>query len=345
MESQVCPIKHLFIVPLLVAMIGAAAADELVVGDATVLSGELLRIESGKVRFKSDFAGVLNIKSREVSGFKLDAPRKLLLENGAVIEVLAGERSGSSMLYSVLDGKDAVLLQDSEIKCFRPEAWELGRGFKYEGSANLAVKNESGNSDKNELNGDVSFKMKNSLMEFVLVCQVEYDTSRSRATSDNWSGLANYVYMMREHWYTSGLIAVKHDKFADMRLRTLFGLSPLGWRFADGTHANFQAELGAFYLDDDFYDEKHTSYMGPGWHMNGDLHICEGMFQLYHRQVGFVTLNSSGKWLWRSWQGVRMPLSGGLVGSIEYELDFDSKPAIEAETTDSTIRLKMGYKW
>lgn len=40
-----------------------------------------------------------------------------------------------------------------------------------------------------------------------------------------------------------------------------------------------------------------------------------------------------------------MPLAGGFTGAIEFEYDYDSEPALSAETTDTTLRLKLGYKW
>ena len=61
--------------------------------------------------------------------------------------------------------------------------------------------------------------------------------------------------------------------------------------------------------------------------------------------MGFASANSSNKNLWRSWTGVRVPLIVGLVGSFEYEVDYDSNPAVEALTTDQTFRLKLGYAW
>jgi hypothetical protein len=45
-----------------------------------------------------------------------------------------------------------------------------------------------------------------------------------------------------------------------------------------------------------------------------------------------------------SWTGVRVPLAGGFVGSLEYELDYDSEQAIETKTSDETLRLKIGYE-
>jgi hypothetical protein len=42
---------------------------------------------------------------------------------------------------------------------------------------------------------------------------------------------------------------------------------------------------------------------------------------------------------------VRVPLVSGFVGSVEYELEYDSDPAVESKDTDTTLRLKLGYEW
>jgi hypothetical protein len=40
-----------------------------------------------------------------------------------------------------------------------------------------------------------------------------------------------------------------------------------------------------------------------------------------------------------------VPLISGVVGGIEYDIEYDSDPAVEAKTTDTTLRLKLGYEW
>ena len=54
----------------------------------------------------------------------------------------------------------------------------------------------------------------------------------------------------------------------------------------------------------------------------------EGPVQAYHRQLGFLAADESGKYVWRSWTGVRVPLVSGFVRSAEYEVDYDSEPTV-----------------
>ena len=70
-----------------------------------------------------------------------------------------------------------------------------------------------------------------------------------------------------------------------------------------------------------------------------------GACKLYHRHFGTAAANASGKYIWRSWTGLRAPIFGGFIASAEYEIDYDSEPAVEVETTDTTFKLKLGYEW
>lgn len=56
--------------------------------------------------------------------------------------------------------------------------------------------------------------------------------------------------------------------------------------------------------------------------------------------------NESGKYLWRSWSGLRAPLFAGFAADIEFEIDYDSEPAVQVDKTDTTLqaeaRLRVG---
>ena len=136
----------------------------------------------------------------------------------------------------------------------------------------------------------------------------------------------------------------KKDRFADLNLRTLVGPG-IGYRFFESKPLNLKLEIGPYYLNDDFIDQSDETFWGPAWFLDYDQKVWKKRLQIYHRQLGFQGVNNSDKFIWRSWTGVRIPLVAGLFGSLEYEIDYDSEPAVEAETTDQTFKLKLGYKW
>jgi putative salt-induced outer membrane protein YdiY len=225
-----------------------------------------------------------------------------------------------------------------------PEPWELGRGSKFNGRVNFALKDEKGNSESNEIDLDFTLDYRRRWHRFKSYGQLEYDTTRGIKTTDKWTLENNYNHLFSTPWFASAWLYFKHDRFADLRLRYLLGPA-LGYRFIESKPLNLSAEAGIFYLNDDFYDLSDEDYWGPGWNLIYDQYVWQERLQPYHSQYGIISADGSGKNLWRSWTGVRIPLQAGFVGSVEYEVEYDSEPAIDAKTTDTTLRLKLGYQW
>ena len=98
-------------------------------------------------------------------------------------------------------------------------------------------------------------------------------------------------------------------------------------------------------LRDDFYGEPDEDFLGSAWFLRYDQLVWQDRLQPYHRQFGYAALDSEDKVLWQSWTGLRVPLADGFAGAVEFEYDYDSNPAVEAKTTDTTVRVKLGYEW
>lgn len=137
---------------------------------------------------------------------------------------------------------------------------------------------------------------------------------------------------------------MKHDRFADLRLRTLGG-PVLGYLAFETKALNLSVEAGPALLQDDFYVHPDQDSQGAAWFLHYDQLLWRERLQPYHRQFGYVALDGNDKLLWQSWTGLRVPIAHGFTGGIEFEYDYDSDPAVDAKTTDTTLRFKLGYEW
>ena len=129
-----------------------------------------------------------------------------------------------------------------------------------------------------------------------------------------------------------------------MNLRQAAGPS-IGYEFATGSPTRLASELGLMFVDEDYIDVPDNSFFGPAWFVDYEREVWEGKMTFYHRHYGILSAEDTGKQLWHSWTGLRVPLAGGFATSLEFELDYDSEPAIRADSTDTTVRLKLGYQW
>lgn len=321
-----------------------AQADEVWIVNGDRLTGEVVRTDANALRLKTDYVGTLEVPWEQVERVKLDEPGTVRLLNGDLLQFYSISRDGEQLVMQ--QGKDTPgeVLDLASIDAIEPEPWELGDGYKLSGRVNLALENESGNSEQDELDLEYQFNSRWKSSEFLSFGELEYDTTRGFRSADNWTVFNNLDHTFSGKWFYSGALAFKKDRFADLKLRTLAGPG-LGYRFHDSESLNLRVEAGPYYLKDNFYEQPDETFWGLAWYVDYDQFVWKQRLQLYHRQLGFAAANDSDKFLWRAWTGVRIPLVLGFFASGEYEVDYDSEPAFEAETTDTTLKLKIGYKW
>gem|GEM_PF-325816 len=321
-----------------------SVADEVIMSNGDRLTGSVVRIDPISLQLQTDYAGTLNINLSKVQNVRFDAPRLALLDDetkGSISEFspmaerISVRRSASS---------EPIRVVPDRVRVIDPEPWESGEGGKLSGGVNLAGKSQAGNTDQNELDFDYHLDYRWRWHRIESAGILEYDTSSGVKTSQNWSLDVKYSRLFESPWYAAGWVLAGHDRFADKRLRVGVA-STLGYRFSDSAQRNLRTELGPGYISEDFYDTQDRRFWGPFWYLDYDQVVWKDQLQLYHTQRAFWATNDTSKQLWRSWTGLRVPLISGIVGGIEYDIEYDSDPAVEAKTTDTTVRLKLGYAW
>jgi putative salt-induced outer membrane protein YdiY len=329
---------------LLLADPGTLIADEVRVADGSVLKGEVVRHTTDALRLKTTFSGTIEIEWSQVETVILDEPVTVLFDDDSTLEVWQVGVDDGQFVYREEQYAEPVRVEMSRVAVIAPDAWELGQGHQFTGRVNLAWENETGNSERTEFDLDFNMDYRWRDNHLLSYGELEYDTTRGFRSADNWTWFSNLDHTFEGKWYYAGAVMFKKDRFADLKLRTLAGPG-MGYRFFQSKRVNLRAELGIYYLKDDFYDQADDKFWGPAWFIDYDQMIWKQRLQLYHRQMGFLAANDSNKYLWRAWTGLRLPLLAGFVGSVEYEIDYDSQPAVEAETTDTAFNLKLGYEW
>ncbi len=337
------PLSPLTIIGL--SLLNPAAADEVIMRNGDRLSGDVVRQHDGQLRLQTEYAGEVSIDWEQVREVRLDEPTPMLLDNDEVIAVAGLTRDPDQLQVSQPGANEPMSLPPERVQIIEPESWEMGDGYRLNGIVNLGIQDESGNSESTELDLDFELSYRRRWHEWETYGQLEYDTTRGVKTTENWSLLNKYTRRFpRSPWYGAAWLRFKHDRFADLDLRSLVGPA-IGYLFDTSDKIRLSAEFGPIYLREDFYDQQDTNLWGPGLFIDYEQDLVADRLQFYLRGMGFSAISGESKDLWVSWTGLRVPLVGGFIGSVEYEIDYDSAPAQATKTTDETLRLKVGYQW
>jgi len=339
------PLAPICAAVLAASMTGPAVSDEIIMHNGDRLTGKVVRLENGELTLETAYAGTLSIDWSLVRECRLDEPAPLLLDDDELIQVARISRDGDRLQLRDPAVDESLTIAPDRVEVVNPEPWELGQGHRLNGTINVALQDETGNSDSTELDLDLTLHYRRRWHEFETYGQLEYDTTRGERTTDKWTLLNKYMRRFpKTSWYGAGWLRLKHDRLSDLRLRTIVGPA-LGYRFDTVPGTRLSTEVGPIYIAEDYYDQRDIDFWGPGLFVDFEQDLLAERLQLYVHGMGFSSVSSDSMDLWTSWAGLRVPLVGGFVSSLEYEIDYDSAPAKDAKTTDETLRLKIGYQW
>lgn len=226
-----------------VAWASPAIADVVIMSNGDRLTGDVVREDGGRLKLKTDYAGVLAIDWDQVRRVKLDEPTSVLLDDERVVGVESVSQDGDRLILRRVPLSQPMTVAASHVKVIEPEPWELGEGHRLSGSVNFALQNEQGNSPNRELDLDFELDYRRLRDQFESFGQLEYDTTRGVETPEKWR-LNNKCsrFFKRSPWYASAWLRLNHDYFADVRLRYLVGPA-VGYKFVEGSALNLRTEV------------------------------------------------------------------------------------------------------
>jgi putative salt-induced outer membrane protein YdiY len=336
MESfsrRVCSIvlTHLFVFGL---MISSAWAEVVTLVNGDHISGVVLKQTESTLTLKTSYAGAIHIERSQIQHVGKRIEKRTVTSNSENKEQSPPPKAASGVSAldpTLLAGTASALRKKSEKGTFT-------------GNTNFSMKLEDGNNNKNEIDIDFAATYRRGIHRGRTLGTLEYDTREGDNIKRDWQVIASYDRFLSDKLFASLMYSAKQEKFAGLDLRQSLGPS-VGYQFYDGKPVELMSSLGIYYVLEDFVAQPDNRYLGPGWQLQYKHDIYKEKLQFYHRHYSILSAEESDKWLWHSWTGLSMPLIGGIVGSAEFEIDYDSQPALRAETMDTTLRLKLGYQW
>ncbi|WPL18227.1 Putative salt-induced outer membrane protein [Thiorhodovibrio winogradskyi] len=295
---------------LVISLLGprGANAAEVITTNGDRLSGTLLHADAETVVLQTAYAGRIRIDRAQVSVLRQQSAQATTTTRAHSAEPPEASRQTSSAVVPP----------------------------KFSGRVNFALSDDSGNTDTTEIDFDYQLDYRRGWHRLRSLGVLEFDTNDGEQTADKWSTLNHYSRLFPSRWYGAAWFALQHDRFADLRLRTMGGPA-LGYLASEDKAFHLSIELGPTLLRDDFRDQPDQDFTGASWLLNYDQLVWNDRLQPYHRQFGYVALDGQDKRLWQSWTGVRLPLANGLSASVEFEFDYDSHPAVEVDPMSRTV--------
>ncbi|MBV1930534.1 MAG: DUF481 domain-containing protein [Porticoccaceae bacterium] len=335
----------LVLISLAMLLIGLPAmADELIMKDGSRLLGSVVSNDGNDtIEFTTTYAGVIKVKWAEVDELKSDKPVIVLLKNAQVRKITGAKNTEAGIVTSNASGLSETI-PTAEVAHFNPEPWRLGEGWNWTGHTNAVLNYERGNSEKDQYATDVDMTFRKIDDRFKFYGDYDREKSNDVLTDDDWRLSGRYDHFVDKKLYYGGKLGLEHDRFADLRLRSILG-PVVGYEFYQSTLMNLDVAGGPMYVDEDFYDADNRDYVAFGWNLEFDRYLITDRVQFYHRHRGLLEVEAVENLVWDAWTGFRFPIYAGIMLSTELLLEYDGGASDGIDKTDTTYNVKLGYKW
>lgn len=321
-----------------------ACADQLRLKNGDILTGEVVRKESDRLVFSTDYAGELEIAWSEIASVDSEEALRIVLTDERSLKgriVPAGK--GRAIVQSE-QGKELARIKLSELLYINPSAEVSGVGITWTGNINLGGTFTQGNSDTGLLHLDAETVARRKQDRFTVGGIVNRGESEGFDTVYNSRVYGKYDYFLSRRWYAYVNAAGENDRFRDIRLRTSTGVGS-GYQIFEQPGLNLSVEGGLNYIMADYYVDEDESYPGGRWALKYDQKIFGGDTEIFHQhEFLFGFLNGKNTLLF-SKTGLRVPIAEHLKASTQLNVDWAKEPSPGREDTDLALIFSVGYDW
>jgi hypothetical protein len=328
-----------FIALLLIVACASASANETIVMDnGDRLNGHVVAMSDGVLEFETGYAGKIKIDWKHVREISSEGSFEVLRANKEITAVKVLRQEGGHLL---LDGRSEPA---GEILKVKPADWETGRASWIGGEIDAAVKLERGNTRENRTDVRGRLEWKKTRHRVRLGGELEYGRTDGTVSSNRWSVETSYDTTVSKRFYYGARTSLRSDELADLNHRWTAG-PHLGYRLIDTHRSKLHVETGFDYASENYRMRDEGRFLAESWRIEFNHFLVPDKLELYHRDSGLVSMGSIGGVSFESWNGMKLPIAGGLHTSAEIKTSYNGDAPPEATMWDVVYRLKIGYQW
>jgi len=325
--------------------------DGVILNDGSVIRGEILSLDDGKIRVKTGFSGTLSIDFSKVS--RLVSSRVLFfqLADGVKRQATASSPDDRKLELSVAaSGEKEATVEvvdfDRLLSIKIPEAAEksaIKGGVNFGGGAtdgNTKTKSAS-------FNADLEGRFDNRRLSVGMAYNFAEDLAG--LTARNSKARLKYDYFVTEELFLFGSVLVEEDSFQDLNMRAALAGGPgyqlveagdLQAKYLKGLSA--YGEIGLSYVDEDFSLAADNSYLAAKWSINMDWKILPRI-SLFHRHEGYPSLADMDDFYLTTETGLRVSVFENFVSTLQVNWRWDNSPSPGFGRSDTNYLLTLGY--
>jgi putative salt-induced outer membrane protein YdiY len=327
---------------MIVFSVQAAYADQIVLVNGDRLTGKVVSKAEDTLKFRTEYAGDINVRWKDVVSITTDAPVTVMSADGELKKVrLERAASGSVGLVSESVSREVRL---ADLAHINPPPHVAGTGVTYKGRVSLLGSASRGNTDDDQVYVEVGLLARAKPYRYAVEARAERKDEAGERTASNGLLAANYDRFLDKDRFAYARTSLENDEFKDIRFRATAGAG-MGWQVFDTEKIELALRGGLDYVVVDRKDGNPENYPALGWGINYSHWLWPERLELFHDQQGFMNLNDPQDITLRTKTGVRLPIGSRLSANAQLKFDYEGDAGPGRSKDDAQILLGLGYQF
>ena len=337
-------LRCLFRLPTILCLffsISTTWADTVWMNNGDVLSGEIVKLDSGKLSLRTSYAGTIELDWRYVTALDSDKTFwvSLIGENAARLRRFEGRETGITVIddsgqkrsFSAVWPVAAIHIEQPVIA----DTWELG------GNLVASLDSKSGNDNEWLIGVEGKLNIDDQWNKNAFYWDIELEDDDGIKSSE-WQVGYSYSRYLDEHRFVQGAAEQEYDSQEDLRIRTSLG-GTLGYRFWETAAGALKTSGGISQLWEDYQTNASQRDYALTWIFNYRTRINKN-WEYFANSRTFFRLKQSAT-LVNINQTLRIGLTNHITWNLTHIVDYDSDPVDKSRNVDSRIKMGIGYQW
>jgi putative salt-induced outer membrane protein YdiY len=321
----------------------SAIADRIHFTDGDSISGALVSIDDGKVKWLSGTLGEVLIEQHHISK----------IETGAHYDLKTSGRELSNCWMFVERDKQHLHC-DEGIEVLSNWKLVVAAGetlteppplLTQKGNLIIAIEDSSGNNDITKYEVDARSELRFIESRHTIALRYQEESVESQTTRNKWNASYQYDQFFTEQWFGTGNAFYEEDEFREIDQRSTAGLG-MGYQFLETNYFDLLAKTTLNHVNERFSNGIERSNPAFLWNLDFAWRFNDTGMELFHRHALLQSFNHGADFELSTLTGFKYPINGHFSSVIQLEYDYDNLPAEDlVDKKDQKWSIGLNYSW
>lgn len=315
----------------------AALADQLVMTNGDVITGDITAIAGDKITIKPAYSDEVAVNRADVASIEDDGVYAVVLEDGREVQ---------AQFAGAADGQQALIVEDQPVSAAISRITVLPPPPPYSqrvSHVDLNMTLRDGNTDSRNTLLFADTRMRFGVHRHIADLTFAREEVDSVDTKEQDLLRYEYNWLLDGPWYLGATASYERDPIKELDHRYTAGLL-VGRDIFNDEVKLLTASLGAGYADEELGGIADSGAVGQ-WKLVYEHKLRQGALAFFHNHNIDYLLYGDNNAIFKSNTGFRYDILGSLYTSVSLRYDYETEPAADSESYDTTLAVGIGAEF